>query len=125
MKRKRRLSFESWPTVQDKNSSARGNGERSTRNLTERPPLSERIRQGLEDAILCARGELEVRTTVVEVAPRPMSPREIIRLSTTPQRKGSELTGGVGSRDYCSQGFSTLVLDPESLVSPCVAANLP
>jgi DNA-binding transcriptional regulator YiaG len=46
----------------------------------ERPPLADQIKQGLEDAILCARGELELRTTVVEVAPRPMSPPEIIRL---------------------------------------------
>jgi DNA-binding transcriptional regulator YiaG len=42
--------------------------------------VADRILQGLKEAIPCARGELELRTTVVEVPPRPMSPREIIRL---------------------------------------------
>ena len=51
--------------------------------------------------------------------------RSIGPLSTTPQRKGSELTRDGDSRDYrgCEELFP--VPHPGTLVSPCVAVNPP
>lgn len=46
----------------------------------ERKSVADQIKDGLQDAILCARGQLELRTTIVEVAPQPMTPQEIVRL---------------------------------------------
>ena len=42
-----------------------------SRERAKRPPLAERIRKGLEEAIRHARGEITLKTTVVEIPDPP------------------------------------------------------
>lgn len=48
----------------------------------QRPPLADRLKKGLEEALLHARGELELRTTVIEIPEPPpaYAPRDVVKL---------------------------------------------
>ena len=52
----------------------------SRKKLANRPPLAERLRRGLEEAIRHNRGEITLKTTVVEIPdPPPEIPSEELR----------------------------------------------
>jgi hypothetical protein len=53
-----------------------------SRKLAKRPPLAERIRKGLEEAIRHARGEIALKTTVLELPDPPpeIRPDELTKL---------------------------------------------